>query len=179
MGIVTRMALAAVIGFSMAACRVVNNDSSGVNEVITVETVTINQYDAAGNLANTSEIRYEYDYNSRGNRMESRYYNTAGELDSYEIYAYDANGNRTESRYYNASGDLNSYEIYAYDPQGKRTESRYYDAIGALLSYELYDYDHQGNLTESRYYNAAGELDERQEALDLDDLIKKLTLFPW
>ena len=125
-------------------------------------TVTTYTYDDQGRLATETWKRgdkgsvEERRYDDRGNLVESRYLDLAGNHDfsrTYD-YTYDAGGRIATAikweRYTDGTADMQMYNIqYMYDAAGRQVEKRSVNANGSFHNLERSRYDGRGNLIET------------------------------
>jgi YD repeat-containing protein len=114
--------------------------------------VEAKSYFSDGSLAE----RYEYRYDSKGNKVEEKKYiasyDSQGKIFYItDIHRYDSQGNKVEG--YFSDGSLEFRYEYRYDSQGKQVEVKSYDH--GNLRYE-YRYDSQGNKVEETEYKRNG-----------------------
>ena len=102
-----------------------------------------------------SEYRYEYEYDSKGNKIKDIMYDDLdNELVYIYEYEYDSNYNVIKETDYSKDG-LSSVHIYEYN-NGKRTSSKRYDANNELTGREEYYYDDEGRKIKTIIFDKAG-----------------------
>jgi len=127
------------------------------------------------------EGRTQWVYDSKGNDVQVREFNSSGyliaqSLKIYEdgrlkektrldkdqliiytvLYDYDQEGNWTESSQYNGYGELEKKVINRYDSLGNRIEYGYYDSNGALIEKKTYVLDKHDRELEYRLFHSGG-----------------------
>ena len=148
------------------------------------------KYDKNGNIIeeklgiNSDLIKYTYQYDERGNKIEKNRFTPDGKLNMKYIYEYDNEGKLVEfsdlfpdgklaNKYtykYDERSNLIEYtdylgaslderDVYKYDTNGNEIETIYFDSKGSLKCKWEKSYDKKGNLTEEMFYLSNGELD--------------------
>ncbi|SNA74769.1 hypothetical protein [Flavobacterium psychrophilum] len=127
------------------------NKYNSENKVVEVKT-----FDESGVLTGTTIKKYD----KKGNENEySQFYQ--GKLVAKGKFLYDDKGNRIEHKYYNENGDLESMQKNTYDNQNNLIGYKYYDANGVLGFSSKYVFDSSGNEIESVNYNSLGNIDRK------------------
>jgi hypothetical protein len=133
---------------SSSSSAINSSSSGGTKEVISTSVVQITTYNA-GNINGVTISRYEYEYDSRGNKTKLLTYDNNGGILS--IAEYDIRGQVYKVTYY-ADGRINAYEEYEYDSRGQPYKIVTYKAAdGSIISSYEYEneYDSRGNLTKT------------------------------
>ncbi|MDR1829680.1 MAG: hypothetical protein LBQ76_02820 [Candidatus Fibromonas sp.] len=171
---VSKLALTASVVLAMAFTFSCSGDDGGGGgkEVIDTISSTIVSYDASGAVTGNSTIRWEYEYDSKGNRIKTFIYDADGNR-SVSEYEYDSRGNPVKEirdgtiafEYdCNSDGSFCTYIAYSGgDISGtgeiryttinsKRLEaSRTITLSNGLVTITEYEYDSKGNTTKLGY----------------------------
>lgn len=147
--------------------------------------------DASGELvANQLGIAvYEYKYDSKGNRVEQRFYDKDLALYTPKIagpsmiqYKYDDQNNKVETAYFGTDGDLLGTDVSVvqtqYDNQGRVIEETFLNESRQYLENRatrvVYVYDEKDRLVEEKYFGKNDELSMRLgDGSENDFAIKK------
>lgn len=108
--------------------------------------------------------RWEYEYDTSGNKVKSLYYDDGEDtLSGWSEYKYDSQGNEVERRDYDENDVLENVARREYDEAGNEVLFQYYDGEEELDSWTEYEYDDQGNEISSNGYEADGTLSDWSE----------------
>lgn len=134
---------------------------------------TVKYYDASDKPMTVNGVAcYEYEYDSKGNKIKERPLGTGGKLAAgmhEERMKYDELDNIIEMAYYNDAGSpvagKNGYhkEVLKYNSRNQCTDVEFYGVNGKLTnagsnkcSVIKKEYDDRGNMTSETYYNSEG-----------------------
>jgi hypothetical protein len=130
------------------------------------------RYNSRGQI----EWREFYQYDAKGNLLETRFYRFRKVLTSRQINVYDSVNNLVEKNTYDEYGNILERESIVYGPDGSKTVHVNKPVNGALIpsSVSVYDARRQnienrsfsyGNLisTEFNYYDERGQLAQRTQ----------------
>ena len=117
-------------------------DSSG-------QIIEDNQYDTDGDFM----YRYYYEYNSNENLVIKNSVYKSG-ISLFSISKYDSNGDEIEYKYYDSDGELWGKVCSKYDSKGDIIGRNYYNSDGSLNRKERYKYDSNRNMIENMYYDS-------------------------
>ena len=81
-------------------------------------------------------------YDTEGNLLEIKEFNSKGDIKLWEKYSYDGDGNVVETQFFNARGKLESKEINVYS-DGLRVEKQYYNNKDKLVKRKVYEYEYR------------------------------------
>lgn len=95
--------------------------------------------------------RTEYKYDGRGNRIETIYYDSNGNVTYHSYFTYNSNDDLVYEEYRDADGNLQNYAKNEYDGR-KLQKSTYYDGSGNVTGYGVYEWN--GNQAKVSWYAA-------------------------
>lgn len=82
-------------------------------------------------------------------------FDAGGEIIGYAVHEYNSKGEKSETRWYNNEGDYEMVTRYEYNNNGNLLKESHYDrSENILFSYTSYEYDEEGMLLKSRDYNS-------------------------
>jgi len=81
-------------------------------------------------------------YDTEGNLLEIKEFNSKGDIKLWEKYTYDGDGNVVETQFFNARGKLESKEINVYS-DGLRVEKQYYNNKDKMVKRKVYEYEYR------------------------------------
>ena len=100
------------------------------------------------------------DYDDKGNRIETDYYDTSSALINKSTFQYDDKGNIIEEKYYKGSDVLDYIYTFKYDDKGNQIEKNaaYQDTKFKTIYKYTYKYDKKGNMIEWKKYDSDGKI---------------------
>lgn len=122
--------------------RSVIEESSKIENGVTIVKKELNTYDASGNL--TEEAVFIND-----------------KLEKKESYKFNKNNEETEHSIYNKDGTVKKKVVKKYNNSGKVSEEYSYDGAGKLITKEIYSFNNFGDKSQELIYNGTGELEEK------------------
>lgn len=135
------------------------------------ETRWMYRYNSDGNLIEetaeknsgqntTVVILAVYEYDSTGQRVTSRLYDSEGKLSAIITFHLDREKARLTVHATTADGDVQAKEVHTLDSMGRATEVVSFDHEGKVLSRTRLSYDEQGKRIERVFAGQGGEVRE-------------------
>src|SRR5262249_20608523 len=98
------------------------------------------------------DTKYQYKYDSQGNRIEINRIGSDGSQITKSVFTLDSKGNKVRQDVYNNDTKL-QYRISIFDNNGNETESTYYSKDGSVqgkYKFEYLEFDGKRNWTKRR-----------------------------